>query len=71
MEGLPPLVLGEFEYVPKGKPVLLLFPSGEVIEFSAVETALSYLENARQSGASGAAETTLFSFSDGQWVQLA
>ena len=69
METLPPLVLGEFQYVPKQKTVLLVFPSGDVSEFSTVESATAYLDNARRAGIPGAEQTSLFAFENGQWVQ--
>jgi hypothetical protein len=70
METLPPLVLEDFQYVPKGKPVLLLLPSGDVIEFSTVQSASDYLESARRMSAAGAQDAALFSFQNGAWVRL-
>ena len=70
MEMLPPLVLGDFQYVPKAKPVLLLLPSGDVMEFSTEQSATEYLESARRMGAAGAQETALFSLQNGKWTRL-
>ena len=70
METLPPLVLEDFQYVPKAKPVLLMLPSREVMEFSTIESAMNYLESARRMNATGAQDTALFSLQNGEWVRL-
>ena len=70
MELLPPLVLGDFQYVPKAKPVLMLLPSGDVMEFNTVESAADYLDSARRVGAAGAQDTALFSLRNGEWIRL-
>jgi hypothetical protein len=50
--------------------VVLVFPTGEVSEFSTVESAWAYLTSARRVGAQGAGEATLYSFEEGQWYRL-
>lgn len=71
MENLPPLVIGDFQYVPQqNKLVLLLFPTGDVAEFSSIETAELYLRSARTAGAPGAELTGLFFYQYGQWHRL-
>jgi hypothetical protein len=71
MENLPPLVIGDFRYVPQqNKPVLLVFPTGDVAEFNSIETAELYLHSARRIGAPGADQTGLFFFQYGQWHRL-
>jgi hypothetical protein len=67
---LPPFTFGEVTYVPKGKPVVLLFPSGDAFEFNSVEGATDYLNSARRAGAPGAEQTGLFQYTNGQWYQI-
>jgi hypothetical protein len=67
---MPPFMFGELTYTPKGKPVVLLFPSGDSFEFNSVESARDYLESARRAGAVGAVQTALFQYQHGQWYQL-
>ena len=67
---MPPLEAGDFTYVSKGKSVLLIFPTGDVSEFSSVEAAAIYLDAGRRAGSPGAAQTTLFAFQDGEWRQF-
>jgi hypothetical protein len=67
---LPAFTFGEITYSPKGKPVVLMFPSGDSFEFNSVEGARDYLHSARRAGALGAEETALFEWRHGQWYQL-
>ena|ERR1043165_4724050 len=67
-KSLPPFTFGTCSYI-STKPVLLLLPSGSVIEFSTFETALAYLDSARQGGAAGAHEARIFVFESGAWVE--
>ena len=67
---LPPFRFGELDYTPQGKPVVLLFPSGDAFEFNSVEGAKDYLDSARRAGAAGADQTALFECQNGQWYQL-
>ena len=67
---LPPLVVGGFEYVPKGKPVLLILPTGAVVEFATEEGAMAYLESGLRAQAVNADQSTIFSLRNGEWVQL-
>ncbi len=67
---LPAFSFGEITYQPKGKPVVLLFPSGDAFEFNSVEGAVDYLNSARRAGAVGAEQTALFEYKHGQWYQL-
>jgi hypothetical protein len=67
---MPPFRFGEITYEPKGKPVVLLFPSGDAFEFNSPEGARDYLESARRAGAVGADQTTMFQFQHGEWYQV-
>ena len=68
--GLPPLVVDGFEYVSRGKPVLLILPTGDVVEFATEEGAMAYLESGRRAQAVNADQSTIFSLRNGEWVQL-
>ena len=67
---MPSFRFGEITYEPKGKPVVLLFPSGDAFEFNSPEGARDYLESARRAGAMGAEQTTMFQFQHGEWYQV-
>jgi hypothetical protein len=69
MEKLPPLVLGDFVHVPKEKPNLLVLPSGDVMEFHTLESAVSYLETARRAKARDAEAAAVFFLQNGQWTR--
>jgi hypothetical protein len=51
MQAMPALKLGEVEHDSKGKPILLIFPSGDSIGFGPIENASAYLSSAHQAGA--------------------
>ena len=68
---LPPLVLDDFSYAPQNKPALLLTPDRFVFEFSNLEAATAYLENARRAGANAAGESTVYALHQGEWVRAA
>jgi hypothetical protein len=67
---LPSFRFGDLTYTPQGKPVVLLFPSGDAFEFNSVEGARDYLDSARRAGAVGADQTALFECQNGEWYQL-
>jgi hypothetical protein len=67
-KSMPPFVLEGCTYIPS-KPVLLVLPSGRIIEFGTIETAATYLDSARRCGATGADETKLFVLESGRWLE--
>jgi hypothetical protein len=69
-EGVPALKLGEFEHDSKGKPILLIFPSGDSIGFSTIENASAYLSSAHRAGLTNPEEVRLFQWRDGDWVEI-
>ena len=71
MDAIPTLEIGEFRYTPKNKSVLLIYPTGQVTEFSTVEAAQTYLQSALRLSIPGADQCTIFSLENGQWVQVA
>lgn len=71
MHAIPTLEIGEFKYTPRNKPVLLIYPTGQVTEFGTVEAARTYLQSARRLSIAGADQCTIFSLENGQWVQVA
>ena len=70
---LPPLTLHpSATHKSPQKPVILLLPTGGVCEFTTLENAQNYLDNALRIGAPGAGDAALFSFDFGinEWKRI-
>ena len=64
---LPPLRIGAFHYEPKGKPVLLILLSGDVIEFGSIDGAENYLRSARNGAMAGSEQAMVYYFQGDRW----
>ena len=70
MEAVPVLRLGDMEYNPKGKSILMVLASGDSMGFTEIETAMAYFAGARHLQLPGAEEARLFRWLDGQWMEI-
>lgn len=67
MELLPPLTVDGITYMPKGSPVLVWYPGGEVIEFVTLESARAELRQKQFEEWPGAHFARLYHCQDGRW----
>jgi hypothetical protein len=69
METLPPFTTGDVTHVPT-KPVLVVYQSGDPIEFRALQTAKAYLASKRGVGEPGAHLAKIYQLQDEEWVEV-
>jgi hypothetical protein len=69
MANLPQLTVDGITYQPKGQPVLVWFPGGEVFEFPTVEAAWADVKRRQFEEWPGAHFARVFRFQEGAWLE--
>lgn len=70
MEILPSLTVDGIIYMPKGRPVLVWYPGGEVLEFMTLETARANVAHKQFEEWPGAHFARIFNFENGRWNEV-